>query len=123
MLDGFAVAISAICLVHCLALPVLLVVFPLLVGTVISHETFHQVLLWVIVPTSVAAILVARRTHPDNRVLLLVGTGMLILIISAFWAHDLGDPRIEIALNIVGGLTLAGGHIRNVRVCRHGHAH
>ena len=36
MLDGFAVVISAICLVHCLALPVVLVAFPLLAGTVVS---------------------------------------------------------------------------------------
>ena len=123
LLDALAVAISALCLVHCLALPLLLVVFPLLAGTVFSHETFHQVLLWVIVPTSVAAVAFARRTHPDNTVVLLVSAGLLILVGAAFWAHDRAAPQVETVLTITGGLVLAAGHVRNVLVCRHGHAH
>ncbi|MGI9290859.1 MAG: MerC domain-containing protein [Gammaproteobacteria bacterium] len=121
VLDLCAVAISAICAIHCLALPILLVVFPLLVGSVFEDEHFHELILWIIVPTSVIAVAAARYRHPDTKVLLWVGSGMLILLIAAFWAHDHAPHWVDITLNTIGGLVLAIGHIRNLRVSRHHH--
>ncbi len=117
--DAAAVAISAVCALHCLALPVLLIAFPLLVGSVITDEAFHRIILWVIVPTSVLAVAAARRRHPDRLVVLLVATGLAILFLGAFWAHDHADPWVDTALSVLGGLILAVGHIRNFRLCRH----
>ncbi len=119
ILDTCAVVISALCAVHCLALPMILLAFPLLGGSVLSDEAFHQILLWFIVPTSFIAIAAARRTHPDTAVLLLVGSGLAILLVGALWAHDYAAPQIDTALSISGGLILAIGHIRNLRLCRH----
>jgi len=119
ILDTAAVAISAICAIHCLALPVLLIVFPLLVGSVLTDEAFHRIILWVIVPTSLIAVLAARRSHPDRRVMLLVGSGLMILSIAAFWAHDYAPAWVDTSLSVIGGLILAVGHIRNFRLCRH----
>ena len=118
-LDICAVAISAICAIHCLALPVLLIAAPVLVGSVLTDEAFHQILLWFIAPTSVLAVLASRRNHPDRQVLILVGTGLLILVVAALWAHDHAEHWVDTTLNVVGGLVLAVGHIRNFRLCRH----
>jgi cation transport ATPase len=117
--DTCAVGISAICAVHCIALPVLLIAFPVLGGTVLTDELFHSVLLWFILPTSVIAVLLARQHHPDRQVLMLVGAGMLILIGAAFWAHDHAPPFVDTAMSLVGGGLLALGHIRNFLLCRH----
>jgi hypothetical protein len=117
--DTLAVAISAICAIHCLALPVVLVAFPLLIGSALTDEAFHRIILWFIVPTSLLAVAAARRRHPDRGVLLLVGVGLLILCVAAFWAHEFAPPWVDTSLSVLGGLILAIGHIRNFRLCRH----
>lgn len=119
-IDSSAVAISALCAVHCLALPVVMIVFPLLAGSVLMDEFFHQMLLWVILPTSALAVLLARRSHPDRLVLVLVGAGLVILVVGALWAHDNAQPWVDKLLALVGGGILALGHVRNFRLCRHG---
>ena len=119
LLDAAAVAISAICAMHCLALPVVLLAFPLLAGSVLTDEAFHRIIIWVIVPTSMLAVLAARRSHPDKQVLMLVGTGLATLLLAAFWAHEYAAPWVDTALSVTGGLILAAGHLRNLLLCRH----
>lgn len=119
LLDGSAVAISALCAVHCLALPFLLVLFPLLGTTVLTDESFHALLLWVILPTSVLAVGLAWTHHRDAWVLGLVGLGLLVLIAAALWAHDHAPLWVDKAMSVAGGAVLAGGHIRNFLMCRH----
>lgn len=111
---------SALCAAHCLAPPVLLLTFPLLGHSMLTDELFHQLLLWVIVPTSVLAVVLARLSQPDTPVLLLVASGMVVLFIAAFWAHDHAERWIDTALSLLGGVLLAVGHIRNFLLCRHG---
>ncbi|MGI9329393.1 MAG: MerC domain-containing protein [Gammaproteobacteria bacterium] len=118
-LDSLAVFISALCALHCLALPVLLLLFPLLIGSVLTEEDFHRLVLWVILPTSVIAVAAARYRHKDLRVLIWVGSGMVLLLLAAFWAHDHAPGWVDVSLTTLGGLILAIGHIRNLRLSRH----
>jgi len=120
LLDTSAVAISALCAVHCLALPVLLVLFPLLGATFMVDEHFHELLLWVILPTSVIAVGLARLNHRDTAVLVLVITGLAFIIGAALWAHNNAPAWVDTAMSVTGGLILAAGHIRNFRICRSG---
>jgi hypothetical protein len=118
-LDTLAVIISALCALHCLALPVLLLLFPLLIGSVFTDEDFHRLILWIILPTSVIAVAAARYRHPDIRVLMWVGGGMALLLFAALWAHDHAPRWVDVSLTTIGGLILAIGHIRNLRLSRH----
>ena len=118
VLDGGAVAISALCAVHCLALPFLLVLFPLLGATVMTDESFHAILLWVILPTSILAVGLAAGQHRDNAVICLVGFGLATLVAAALWAHDYAPHWVDKAMSVTGGFVLAAGHIRNFLLCR-----
>ena len=118
LLDGSAVAISAICALHCLALPILLVLFPLLGATILTDESFHAILLWVILPTSVLAIAIARLRHKDALVLTLVGIGLLILVLAAVWAHEHAPHWVDQGMSVTGSAVLAVGHIRDYLLCR-----
>lgn len=118
LLDGCAVAISAFCAVHCLALPLLLVLFPLLGATVLTDEAFHAILLWVILPTSLIAVGLAWGRHRDATVLTLVGIGLFMLVMAAVWAHDHAPAWVDQSGSVAGGFLLAAGHIRNFLLCR-----
>lgn len=117
LLDGSAVAISALCAVHCLALPLLLLVFPLLGASVMTDESFHAILLWVILPTSIIAVGLAWGRHHDAWVFALVGLGLLVLVVAALWAHDHAPEWVDKTLSVAGGAVLAAGHIRNSLLC------
>ena len=121
VLDLIAVAISGLCAIHCLLLPLALIAFPILGGGFLSDEAFHELLLWVILPTSILAVVLARFGHPDLRVILLVAAGLATLTFGALWAHDNAAPWVDKALSLLGGAILAIGHVRNFRLCRAGH--
>lgn len=122
-LDKTAVALSGLCLVHCLALPFLIALFPVLGFTVVSHETFHQLILVVVIPTTLIALGMGYRRHHSRLVAALGFAGVAALVIAAFAVHELGAEALERWVTVVGGLLLATAHLRNFRLTRIGHAH
>lgn len=117
-LDRAAVFLSGLCLVHCLALPLLLAVFPLLGGVFIPHETFHQLILVVVLPTTTLALGSGYRHHRRLGVLALGAAGLAGLIGAAFTVHRLGTEELERVVTIAGGLVLACAHGWNFRLTR-----
>ena len=117
-LDIIAVSISGLCAVHCLLTPIVLVLFPILSGSLFASEDFHRFLLWVILPTSGLAIALGCRNHKDVIVLLSGVAGLSLLIVSAFWGHIWVGETGERLLTLTGGAVMATGHVRNYRLCR-----
>ncbi|MDZ7684887.1 MAG: MerC domain-containing protein [Gammaproteobacteria bacterium] len=118
-LDFLAVLLSGVCLLHCLLLPLLLVGIPVIHGTVIMDETvFHLAMLVFILPVSAFALTWGCRKHKDIVTIVLGGTGMFILIVTATFGHERFGLIGERLVTSVGGIILAGGHIRNFMVCR-----
>ena len=120
-LDILATSISGLCAMHCLLMPLALVLFPILSGSLFAGEDFHRFLVWVILPTSSIAFLLGCRRHKDTAVLILGIMGMFILVISAFWGHDFVGDWGERILTVIGGLILAAGHFRTYKLCQHDH--
>ncbi|MES1924477.1 MerC domain-containing protein [Salinisphaera sp. T31B1] len=124
-LDKTAVALSGLCLVHCLLLPFAIALFPVLGFSLVSHETFHQLILILVVPTTAVALGLGWARHRSRTVALLGVIGIAALIAAAFIVHEYGGERLERAITVAGGLVLAAAHIRNFRLSRrlHRHAH
>lgn len=122
MLDTVAIALSGLCLVHCLALPIVIALFPLLSVTLIDHEAFHQIILIAVLPTTAIALIVGYRRHRRTSVAALGVAGVAALIVAAFALHSLHAHAMETWITVAGGLMLAAAHIQNFRQCRH-HAH
>lgn len=121
-LDSVAVLLSGLCLVHCLALPLVLAVFPLLGDFFIPHETFHQLILVVVLPTTALALGSGYRCHRRAGVLALGALGVACLVIAAFTVHRLGGDELERVTTILGGIVLACAHGWNFRLTRAQHA-
>jgi hypothetical protein len=119
VLDRFAVGLSGLCMLHCLALPVVLTLTPIVGGSLISESLFHQGLLWFIVPVSVIALGIGCRQHKDRPTIMLGAAGLSILVFTAFLGHELFGITGERVVTSLGGLVLASAHIRNYRICRH----
>jgi hypothetical protein len=111
--DGLAVLLSGICLVHCLLLPQIVGLFPLLGASILGHQQFHQVLLFLVLPTSVIGLGLGFRRHHKYYTLVTGAIGVAMLVAISLIAHDLVDSATEIIIASVGGLIVAASHILN----------
>ncbi len=115
-LDGAAVLLSALCLVHCLLLPFIVAGLPLLAQFYDGH--LHAQMLIVVVPLSVAALGIGFRGHRNRNVVTGGATGLLLLIVGATFAHEYLGVFADRFLTIAGALVLAMAHYRNSVLAR-----
>ena len=111
-LDASAVGLSALCLVHCLALPALALLLPVL-GFWAQAEWVHVAFVLIAAPVAVLSFIDLPRLRPRSwpmTAAALVGLGLMI-------AGALGFPvpAHERVLTVAGGLLLAGAHLANWR--------
>ena len=123
-LDRFAIALSGICAIHCIALPIVASLIPLLSATVVHgyalHEFwFHQFILLFILPISLVALMVGYRCHKQPIPIVVAIVGLLVLVLNALFAEVLISNQIlplsgETIITIIGGIIHATGHVLNV---------
>ena len=112
-----ALSLSGLCLLHCLALPVLAVALPFL-GVLADAEWVHWLFVALAVPASALALVdTGGRRSAALIIGALLGLGLLIAG-AAGWP----DHNSETLMTIAGGLVLAGVHALNWRRARHTHA-
>lgn len=114
-LDGIAVAMSALCLVHCLLLPLLLILVPALTAFLAIPESFHRIALLFAIPTSIVALAAGFRRHRSPLPIVIVVPGLTLL---AFGALGVEVPWQETLLTVAGALLLSLGHALNWRSLR-----
>jgi len=110
-LDGAAVGLSALCLFHCLALPLLVAGLPFLAQ--FSEGHLHAQMLVIVVPLSIVALGLGYRHHRNVRIVLAGAVGMFTLIIGATVAHTQLGLAADRLFTIVGALVLATAHFYN----------
>ncbi|TFI56256.1 MerC domain-containing protein [Mastigocladus laminosus UU774] len=117
VMDKAAIALSTTCAIHCMFLPVLLVMLPALATTSLGSENFHRLILWFAFPVSVLALTQGCRRHKDRIVLTSGILGLVLLITTAVFGHTLLTEDGERITTVLGATALAFGHIRNYRLC------
>ncbi|MGH0034490.1 MAG: MerC domain-containing protein [Myxococcota bacterium] len=116
--DGIGILGSAACALHCLAAPILLVAGTALPASFSTDESFHQMLLWAILPASILAFGLGCWRHKDHWVFLLGVLGLLGLSSSVAAPHDLIGESGERLLTVGSTGLLIAAHLRNFRRCR-----
>jgi hypothetical protein len=119
-IERAAVGASAVCLIHCAGLPLLLAALPALSSLLPIPESFHVWILGFAVPTSALALIAGWRHH-RRAYPLQVGTIGLALL--ATGALLLLGGRWETPVTIVGSLCLAFAHVANWRLRHLHHRH
>jgi uncharacterized membrane protein len=110
-LDGAAVGLSALCLIHCLALPLVVAGLPFLAQFAEGH--LHKQMLVVVVPLSIVALGLGYRHHRNSRIVTAGAVGMALLAIGATFAHEHWGVFADRAFTIAGALILAAAHFYN----------
>ena len=121
--DQVAIALSAVCIVHCLAVPVLVALLPFAALSFQDSEHFHGLMLWLVVPTSLVGFVLGYRLHRRTGLIALGAVGITILAAAAVYGHDSWSESLEVTLSVAGSLLLAAAHWLNFREVRRCHRH
>lgn len=116
--DSFAIGLSALCVAHCLASPILLVILPSLAILQLNNEAFHFYLLLGVIPSSLFSLLLGCKRHKYYRVLLIGGCGLALLISAVFVEGLVYAEMLEKVLTVCGASVMIYGHYLNFRLCR-----
>ncbi|MBA4751388.1 MAG: MerC domain-containing protein [Sphingopyxis sp.] len=125
--DLTGIVLSFTCLIHCLALPLLLLLAPALSRWIALPEGVHAAIMLLAVPAAAIAMRDGWRRHRRimPAMLAVAGLGLLALGLSAHegWIAT-GDPEAaDRLLTSVGALTLAAAHLVNWRWRHRGGGH
>ena len=116
--DKAAISLSGLCLVHCLALPLLVAFYPVAFVLALSEEFFHWAMVMMAIPISTTSLFVGCQKHEKRQVLLVGGLGLVLLVAPFAVSHEVTDEQMEVVVTVLGALLLATAHIMNFRLCR-----
>ena len=116
--DKFAIGLSLICAVHCLALPLLLIILPSIIALQLDNEVFHTLIIITVLPVSIFALTLGYKQHKSNWLLMLGFTGLLLLVIAVILGEETTGEFGEKLLTVLGASLVAAGHLWNFRLCQ-----
>ena len=113
-LDRLGIWISSLCALHCLALPLLLPLIPLIGSTIFAQIWFERTILSISMLIGAVALLNgAIRYHGQFYPLGLLFSGGII-----YWFKDIFGHDFEPFTIAVGAMLIVAGHWINMRLCR-----
>ncbi len=116
--DGLGIVGATACAIHCIAIPTLLVLGTTVPAFLAGDESFHKLMLWLVVPSAAIAFSLGCWRHKDLWVLLLGVLGATGLVLAGTVLHDLVGEVGERVATLVSASLLIAAHVRNFKLCR-----
>ncbi len=125
-LDMAGMTASTLCLIHCLAMPVIIALIPTFAAQLFESEWFHVVLAFAVLAFCLLAFIPGYSRHHDKRLIWIGVVGLSFVFFATFVARYWSE-QAEIGLVTVGNLVLVAGHLLNRKltnkVCCPGEGH
>ena len=106
--DWSGVFFSSLCLIHCIATPILLASASLWVASEWLHVTF----LIILIPITVVSSRRALQSPRKREILFFLYSGLLVLVLAILLEPVMGE-FFEIAATVGGSMLLITGHLKN----------
>ena len=116
--DGVGILGSAICALHCVATPILILAGTSLPLWQAGDERFHQAMLWLIIPSSIVAFSLGCWKHKDRWVLALGVLGLFGITFPIAAPAGLLSEAGERWATVCAAALLVAAHLRNFKRCR-----
>jgi hypothetical protein len=116
--DKTAMSLSFLCTLHCLALPLALLVIPSLASLPFADERFHTWLLMAVIPISALTLTMGCRKHKQLSVVSWGVVGIVLLIVGGVFAHDWLGELAEKLFTLSGAGFVAFSHYKNQQLCK-----
>ena len=86
--DKLSICLSICCILHCIALPVVILMLPSVASLWITNEKVHVILVLIAIPISLFAMIKSLRVHNNYKCISLAVVG-LFLLVTAIFMHDI----------------------------------
>ena len=116
--DRLGIALSVVCLAHCLLLPLAILALPLIAVQWLQADTVHVVMALVLVPVAVLALVPGLRRHRRWGVAGAMAAGLGLLSTAAFANEGSVAYQWSNLLTVAGGAILVVAHFVNLKLCR-----
>lgn len=116
--DRLGIALSLICLAHCLLLPVALVALPVVAVQWLQEGTVHVVMALALAPVAAFALIPGLKRHRSWRVAGAMASGLSLVSAAAFAGEGSVAHEWSIPLTVAGGAILVVAHFVNLSLCR-----
>jgi hypothetical protein len=117
--DRLGIALSVVCLVHCLLLPFAIAALPFVAAQWLQASGFHVAMALGLMPIALFAAVPGVRRHGRMSVAAAMAAGLSLLSTAAFAGGALLLTREwEIGLTVAGGAILVTAHAVNLSLCR-----
>ncbi|MFT6413644.1 MAG: carbon starvation protein CstA [Glaciecola sp.] len=115
--DKLAIGLSFMCVLHCIALPIILVFLPTVTGLLaLNDERLHLWLVFAVIPISLFAVISGYLHHKRSGVLLVSAVGLAMLVSAVTLGHDALGETGEVIFTLLGSGLVAFGHIFNIKL-------
>lgn len=121
VLDLLGILAAAVCLIHCLALPVVMTFLPTLIHAHHGHEhndPTHMILAGWVLLFCLTAIVPGFVKHGYRRILLLMLIGLSAVLTATFHSHVGLAESVEIPLITLGNLLIITAHMYNRKLLK-----
>ena len=121
--DALGMAASVACMIHCLAMPVLLVVLPAWSSRFVHDDMTHYFLAAFVTAFCLMGILPGYLKHSRKSVLAMMVVGLSLVLFATFAAALLIGERFEAPIITIGNLLVVAAHYLNRKLLCCAHAH
>lgn len=108
---------SAMCMIHCLFAPSLIILSYSSLALTVESELIHKAILLLTIPVSIFAISLGYKNHPNNSIIYTGIAGLTILISALLIGESIGE-NAGLILTTIGSLMVIACHYRNYRICK-----
>lgn len=118
--DRFGIFFSVLCCIHCMAIPLLIILAPSL-GQMFENPYIHLTTMALVIPIGLYAFISKLKVHNNKRPLY-IGIAGMFLLIAGHAFHELTHVEVgsyvEVVSSVIGGIALISAHLMNIRLCR-----
>lgn len=116
--DRLGIWASALCVVHCIATPVLLSFSSVFAHFLPGEERTHRTLATLIAFIGAVAIVHGFRIHGRLRILFLMAAGLACIFAGAYLGDRLPSHNVEVMITLLGSCLMIASHRLNHTFCR-----
>ncbi len=112
--DNTGACLSFACALHCMAMPLLVVVLPLIGLSFLATERAELVLITGAIALAIGSLAWGVRLHRSWRALLILIVALAFIVIS----RTAVEGSFEVVFYSIGGILLASAHLVNRHLCK-----
>ncbi len=117
LLDNMGILASSLCMIHCLTLPFLISVLPLVGMQFLESDFTHEILAFFVLAFACLAVVPAYLKHKKLRVLVCMSIGLFFVLFATF-AHQVLGECFEMPLISIGNIFVVAAHLQNKKLCK-----